>query len=741
MAQRPPLVVLAAAVLGLVPAVGFGQATQPADGSSAGAEANLAEADPSQAGATGQATDTDLEEVVVTATRNEKPYSELTRSVTVLDRQTLDQQSAISRDLGDILGKTVPGFGTSTEGLTNFTQTLRGRKFLTMVDGVPVSIPLSDSARDLKVIDPEALERVEVIRGGTAIYGFGATGGLVNYITRDPVDEKLSGYSEAGFGFSTEHPDGSMKWHTAQGVSGQAGPVDFLINASFAQRNRFFDSEGERLPPDPRGNQGGLADTDEWSVLGKVGYDFDKGTQRFEVMGNYYDIEQDTDFVTAAGDVSAGRKARGVPGEPRGNSTETKNELVNLTYEHRDVLGSRVKVQAYHLDYRATFPITQFETALAGDGLDESGATSVSEKIGSRLTINTPILPRSLDAKVTWGVDFLNERTAEPVVGTNEIGTASIPEMDQDALAGFAQLEVPVGEIGRVTGGVRHEAFWLDVPTFSSPDGSNTVRGGELTYNETLFNLTGVTYLTDEIDLFGGFSQGYSISDVGGVLQSAGSDWAFPGGTVSANNLDPQAQKVDNYELGLRGNWDWLRGSIVGFYSETDLGTTFETFGEINRQPEEIWGIESSLEADLHKQWTVGGTATWIDDRTDTDGDGDLDDDLPNTRVPPFKLTGFLEYRPTDWWSNRLQALYSGDRNPDSPNGFGGQVFGAGDVDSFVIVDYYASFKAGPGDLRLGVENVLNEDYFPVAAQAAASDSGYSKGQGRTVSLSYQVNW
>ena len=722
---------LAGVCIGLAPMTGFGQTTQPAEPAptaepspeNPAADEDAAADATAPRGQPGEATE--LGQTVVTATRTQKPYSELTRSVSVIDRAMIDQQSIISRDIGDILGKTVPGMATSTEGLTNTTQTLRGRKFLVMVDGVPISIPLRDSQRDLKIVDPESLERIEVLRGGTAAYGFGATGGLVHYITRDPVGEELSGYSEAGFGFSTEHPDGSLRWQTAHGASGQLGPFDFLVNASFAQRNRFFDSDGDRIPPDALFNQGGLADTDEWNILGKFGYNFDKDKQRVEFMVNNYEIEQDTDFVTQAGTVSTGQKAIGVPGQPVGNQTRTENELINVTYEHRDVLGSRVELQAYHLDYKASFPI--FPPLLAG-------SVNESEKIGTRLTIDTPLFPESLDAKAIWGIDFLNERTNEEVVGTSP--SASVPELDQDALAGFLQLEVPVGDWGHVRGGVRHESFWLDVPTFSGPGG--TVTGGELTYDETLFNATAVAYLSDEIDLFGGFSQGFSLSDVGSTLRGPASGPPFAGGGGSAETINPEAQKVDNYELGLRGNWDWLRGSIVGFYSESDLGTTFQSFARVNRKPEEIWGVESSIEADLHEQWTVGGTATWIDSRTDSDGDGDLDEELPNRRVPPIKLTGFVEYRPTEWWSNRLQALYSGSREPDGAFNFGGT---ADEVDSFVILDYQASIEAGPGDLRIGVENLLNEDYFPVAAQAFGTGTAFSKGQGRSVNLSYRVQW
>jgi iron complex outermembrane receptor protein len=667
------------------------------------------------------------ETVVTSATRTETPFSEITRSLTLIDRRQIEQQSVISRDLGDILGKTVPGLATSTEGLTNFTQNLRGRKFLTLVDGVPISTPLRDGARDLKVIDPEAVERVEVIRGGTAVYGFGATGGLVNFITREPQRDGIRGYSKGGFGFSTEHPDDSLRLHTAHGASGQLGPFDFVVNASVARRNSFFDADGDRIPPNPLNGQGGLADTSAWNVLGKFGLDLDGGRQRIEVMVNNYDINQSTDFVLQPGDISAGQKTRAVRGDPPLEDNTTQNELVNVNYEHRDVLGSRVKLQAYHLDYFARFPAP---AGFAGQ------SELASERIGTRLTIDTPVLPETLDADLTWGLDYMNERTAQPATGFGDV-----PEMDQDALAGFAELSVPVADLGRVRAGLRHEAFWIDVPTFSN---AQTLRGGELTFDETLLNINGVAYLTDRVDLFGGFSQGYSPNEIGRKLRTVTS--AATPNRRSVEQLSTDPQKVDNYELGLRGDFDWLegvQGEVVGFYSESDNATGF-TSGTLNvaDRNEEIWGVESSLEMKLHRQWKIGGTATWLDGQADTDRDGELDDDLENTRIPPVKLTGFVEYQPFDWWRNRLQALYSGSRDQaDVPAPGGGQLFGNGEVDSFVILDLRSSFDVGPGSLRVGVENLLNEDYFSVAAQAFNRDDTFSQGQGRSMTVSYRVEW
>lgn len=665
--------------------------------------------------------ETELDVTVVTASRTGAAITELPSSVTVVDREQIEKQSAISRDLGDILAKTVPGLGTSTESLSNFGQPLRGRNFLVLIDGVPQSTPLRNVFRDLRVIDPQAIERIEVIRGGTAVYGFGAEGGLINLVTRKPDrEEGVRGYSEAGLRFSTEHPDESLQWHTTHGASGRVENFDFLVSGSFNQRNLFFDADGEAIPPDPQG-QGGIADSDEWDALGKFG--FETGPHRFELTVNHYQLYQETDRVTQAGAVNPDRKAIAVPGDPAGLDPGTENTVVNVGYTHYDLWGSQVSVQAYYQDYYSRFG---FSTFFPGGGQ----SFLESQKIGTRLTIDTPFDFDRFGGKVVWGLDFQNDTTEQPL----EDGRVWVPEIDQNAIAGFAQLELPLlDDRVLIRAGVRHEAIWLDVDDFTVIAGGNAgnnVEGGELDYSETLFNAGAVIELIEPIDLFGGFSQGFSVADVGRELRGTAAS--------SVEQLDPEAKEVDSYEIGLRGDWESVQASVAGFFSESDLGTSFSgSQFQIQRLPEEVWGIEATLDVQPHEKWTVGGTFTWTEGHQDADNDGSFETYLDGTRIPPIKITGYVEHQTLEWWSNRLQVLYSGERDRFE----GSASFAQGDVDDFIIVDYFAALDLGPGQVKVGVENLLNEDYFTVISQVYNLGSTLAKGQGRTVSLAYNVRW
>src|SRR5690606_37326569 len=120
-----------------------------------------------------------LDEIVITAGRKPEHISTVPSSVTILNQQDIQAQSNITSNLSAILGNAVPGLGTTTNKATNAGQTLRGRAVLVLVDGIPQSTPLMNGSRDLRTIDPLVIERIEVIKGATSIYGNGSGGGII----------------------------------------------------------------------------------------------------------------------------------------------------------------------------------------------------------------------------------------------------------------------------------------------------------------------------------------------------------------------------------------------------------------------------------------------------------------------------------------------------------------------------------------------------------------------------------
>ncbi|MFB6274317.1 MAG: TonB-dependent receptor [Salinibacter sp.] len=668
-----------------------------------------------------------LDEVVVSATRSRETLGSVASSISVLGTEALATQGAITSDLGAVLAQTVPGLAPSSGSLSNYGQTLRGRSPLIMIDGVPQNTPLRDAARSLRTTSPEVIERIEVVRGANALYGYGATGGAINIITKEPTPG-LEATTEVGVRGSTADVSESFTGRLHQSVSGKAGGIGFVASGSYERWGQFFDAKERLLPQDPRG-QGGLAGADEISLFGKV-----EGTigaaQHLTASLNYYSFLQDMKYGREAGTYGETPTSATSPDDIPGKDPGTKNLVGQVRYEHGDLLGSEVTARAYVQDFKTRFGYSQFYPG-GGQGFVES------TKFGVRVDATTP-LGLTEESQLLWGIDALRDQTAQPL----EDGRIFVPEITQMSAAPFAQLRVPVANRLTLRGGVRYEALALSVDDFTTlrkeldtdgdgtPDTRNDVKGGTLTYDNMVFNVGAVVTVAEPIDVFASFEQGFSVSDVGRVLRGTSAP--------SVEKLSLEAKTVNSYELGTRVGTSTINASVAGFYSASELGSTYGSDLEIIRSPERIYGVEASVDVQVADPLKVGGSFTWLEGKRDANGDGSYDTYLPGNRIPPTKITGYVKVTPIDGVSGRLQVFRSGSRDRFKE---GDRTYGEGPIESYTLVDLSGQVDVGPGTLALGVQNLFDNYYFPVRSQFTNFGFAYTPGRGRNVSLSYTVKW
>ncbi len=131
----------------------------------------------------------ELDEVVVTATREEETLRDIPRNVTVITAEDIEQ--ATSANVVDLLsreaGITLQSLGGSDK---NSTIDIRGmgasaaNNVIVVVDGVRQNS--SDlSGTDFSSIALDQIERIEILRGaGGVVYGDGAVGGVINIVTK-----------------------------------------------------------------------------------------------------------------------------------------------------------------------------------------------------------------------------------------------------------------------------------------------------------------------------------------------------------------------------------------------------------------------------------------------------------------------------------------------------------------------------------------------------------------------------
>lgn len=668
-----------------------------------------------------------LEEVVVSATRTQQDLGSVASSVSVLGPQELQSQSAVTGDVGDMLAQTVPGLAPSNGSLSNFGQTLRGREPFIMIDGVPQNTPLRDGARSLRTSSPETIERVEVVRGASALYGYGATGGAINFITKEPTPG-LEATTEVGLRGSSADVSESFTGRLHQSVAGQQSGVGFVASGSYESWGQFYDGRGNLIAQDPRG-QGGLAGADEWSLFGKVDVPV-ASSQRVSASVNYYSFRQDLEYGRQPGvygetPTSPTTSVGTLPPEDPG----TNNLVGQLRYEHEDVLGGEVSAQAYVQDFETYFG---WSTFIPGGGQSYIEST----KFGVRLDATTP-LGWTEGSQLLWGVDALRDQTAQPITD----GRTFVPEMTQTSAAPFVQFRVPVADRLTLRGGARYEALSLDVVDFTTlreeidtngdgePDARNDVEGGTLTYGNLTFNAGAVFSVSDPVDVFASFEQGFAVSEVGRVLRSTSAE--------SVEVLNPEAKTVNSYETGVRVGLPRFEMTATGYYTTSELGSSYGQNFEIVRAPEHVYGVELTSDIQMADPVAMGGTFSWVKGVQDTDDDGSYETPLPGNRIPPVKVTGYVEMTPLDGWSSRIQVLSSGLRDAFP----GSSAYAQGRVSPYTIFDLSSRVDVGPGALTIGIENLFDNYYFPVRSQYPALDGSYTPGRGRNVTLSYSITW
>jgi iron complex outermembrane receptor protein len=135
-----------------------------------------------------------LTAVVVSATRSSTTLERVPLHATVVTRAEILKSPAQTLDqlLRDIPGMNLPGAPYYTTDPTGQQTKMRGvtnSKVLMLVDGIPVHDPFYSTTQWYK-IPLSSIERVEVLRGGSSsLWGNLAVAGVVNIVTRKPIDE------------------------------------------------------------------------------------------------------------------------------------------------------------------------------------------------------------------------------------------------------------------------------------------------------------------------------------------------------------------------------------------------------------------------------------------------------------------------------------------------------------------------------------------------------------------------
>ncbi|RAU45811.1 MULTISPECIES: TonB-dependent receptor [unclassified Pseudomonas] len=670
-----------------------------------------------------------LSEVVVSATRARENIASIPGSVQVIHAEQIRQQSMAGRRVSDIIGQLVPGLAPGTGGMSNFSQSLRGRGLLVLIDGVSQQ-STRDNYRQLNSIAADSIERIEVVSGASSINGAGASGGTINIITKRNNGEALGFSSKVGVATGNTLRSGGVSYDVFQSATGQSGAWDGYFSAALSQRNDQFDGNGKRIAQDT--SQGSNMDTKTYDLLARFGYALD-ATRALKLGLQDYKDQQHTRYIKDPKNLSEAVAVKGLDLE---DQPYTHKQAINLSYTDNEFFAQDLQMEGYWRRSDALF----FPAVRRGKA-GFSDNNSVQDVYGLRAAIQSalPDIGRAT-GRVVWGADYDHERSRQRadqymIDGLTYRKTGTTYELGPDLItttqAIFAQASYELGD-WTLRSGVRRT--WIESDVSDSIAYGEIVRTGRwstlpgetLKYDATLYNAGAVYRLDETQEVFANFSQGFSLPDIQRYLREVSS-------TYDISQLNAQALKVNSHELGWRATVDRWQSQITVYENTSDVTQFYDAQTRALRlinQKERVRGFEVDLQHRLTDALMTGGTYAWTKGETRQTGKWV---DLPATRVSPAKTTVFAEYAP-DRYSVRLQALHLGNYDAASKDNNGRKISG------YTVFDLMGSTSLSVGRLEGGIYNLCNRQYYSLFSQAT-SRAPYAHAQGRTLGVSYALDF
>jgi iron complex outermembrane receptor protein len=355
-----------------------------------------------------------------------------------------------------------------------------------------------------------------------------------------------------------------------------------------------------------------------------------------------------------------------------------------------------------------------------------------SEKTGLRLNFNSTFDLGSAEATLIYGVDLLNDTTAQPLVD----GRIWTPEMDMDNIAGYLQSKLILAENWVIKAGIRQESIEIGVADYETlmickPGKQCTVpvavTGGTLDYSATTYNI-GLRYSNNEIfSPFISYSEGFDIANVGILLRNAKIN--------RLTEIDTEASIVKNSEIGFSSVYNNIHFEMAAFYSTNNFGGNLiadeltETY-QLERKPQKIWGYEAAINLTVSDNIDLGFSYSWLEGKK-TEGDIYLD----GSSINPPQITAYVNYQATE--KSHIAMNYLGVQSRNRFEAKNGKYSGKeAPVSSYHVINASTSYAATDAlKLSMGIENLFNSDYYPHIAQSNTSNDWHIKGKGRTVNL------
>ena len=689
---------------------------------------------------------TRLPEVAVSATGFEENTADVPATISTIDAQQIDR--GLVRTLQDLV-RYEPGVSVNSDptrfGANSFNiRGLEGNRVQILVDGIRAPSlyqfgigPFNNSTRSF--VDLDSLKRVEILRGpASSLYGSDALGGVVSYMTKDPLDYLDLATSPVYGAFKSAYASADTGW-------ANTGTLAYGTEAWQAMAlYTYFTGQQQK----------------------NMGDDGSTGPSRTEP--NPQDIRQQNLLLKGVFQPAAGHRVRAVYEWFDRNNMIDVLSLNTSTPRTASLSGDdENQRQRYSLDYAYTNPdrgwLAGFtanlyqQTATTDSGSYETRAGTSASCSGVAQGVNTCFIPRQFDFeqritgltaqlesllegggaqhRILWGIDASDTDSSalrDATIYNQTTGTSTktlagdtfpvrdFPNTSTRQLGLYVQDQISVlNDQLVVTPGLRYDDYQLKI----SPDAiylANVPPGVQAKdFSDSAWSpkLALMYRVTPDFNVYGNYAFGFRappFDDVNAAFRNPIQSY------VLVPNPNLVSETSQGLELGFKGRSGDSSFAVAAFYnryknfidSQTQLdcptdpacvpGFAF-TFQATNLARVRIYGVEATGEWALDRNWTLAGSIAYANGQDETR-------DQPLNSINPLTGVGGLRYTSSDrsWGgsvnltavSARNSAAAVGNVQPFLTPGFG-------------LVDISAYWDINK-NLRLaaGVFNLFDKKYW-----------------------------
>ncbi len=511
-------------------------------------------------------------ELVVTASRRSQLLGSVPVTLSTLDGKSIDSRNILTLDdaLRVTPGVQLAGNQVNIRGSSGFSYGV-GSRVLLLVDGVPLLGPDTGDIR-FDGLPMAQVDRIEVVKGpGSALYGSGALGGIINLITRGFPQEPQTSIRVFGGAYQPfRHEQWKLSWDEAD----QYRPLGGVV---ISHANQVTDKFGFWVNGLYRQDTGYLKQSNDQGVElhSKLGWKFKPGNS-FEVLAGFKRYKRDNFlYWNGINDPLVPGVANLLDGTSGAGTNDGLSDQLSILPVWTQVVGQyfsySLKGRVFGVAFRplddSTGAIRPIDKHNRGLRYGAEAQFNVAATSFSQFTFGTSFDANAAQSEFYIGVDSLMARQ-QPEVGV------------------YGQLEQQIGSQITLAAGLRYDGYKVHREEFANKTSPKV----SLSWVPTTF-----------LSFRASYGQGFRVPSV--AERFINNREFFP----IESNMALMPEESEGYEIGFHvnvglGKRAAMEFDVAGFHNEYDglieavFVPTLGAFQFQNLTEARIRGIETSLQ-------------------------------------------------------------------------------------------------------------------------------------------------